>query len=75
MWPDLVAPAVLLLINRYVPLALTILGPVIVNIILTIVLMSPQGLPMAALLLILWPLAAWPHRSMFFAFLQPRPAN
>src|ERR1700734_2615346 len=48
-----VAPAVLLLINRYVPLALTILGPVIVNIILTIVLMSPQGLPMAALLLIL----------------------
>jgi putative oxidoreductase len=70
-----VVPAFLLLINRYVPLALTVLGPVIVNIVLTIVLMSPQVFPMAVLLLILWPLAAWPHRSLFFPLLQQRAAN
>ena len=35
----------LLLLNRFVPLALTILGPVIVNILLTGILMAHQGLP------------------------------
>ncbi|MGD0157614.1 MAG: hypothetical protein ABSB50_16075 [Terracidiphilus sp.] len=70
-----VVPAILLLVNRYVPLALVILGPVIVNIVLTIVLMSPKGLPMAVALLILWPLAAWPVRSVFFALLRQRVAG
>src|SRR6202051_4997025 len=42
-----VIPAVLLLINRYVPLALTLLGPVIVNILLFHALMAPDGLPLA----------------------------
>jgi hypothetical protein len=70
-----VAPAILLLINRYVPLALVILGPVIVNIVLTIVLMSPKGLPMAVALLILWPLTAWPVRSVFFPLLRQRVAS
>ena len=67
-----VAPAVLLLINRYVPLALAVLGPVIVNIVLTIVLMSPKAFPMAILLVILWIFAAWPVRSAFFPLLQQR---
>jgi hypothetical protein len=70
-----VAPAILLLVNRYVPLALTLLGPVIFNICLTIVLLTPQGLPMAVLLVILWPLAAWPVRSVFFPLLQPKVAD
>src|ERR1700682_6284266 len=39
--------AVLLLINRYVPLALTLLAPVIVNILLFHVLMAPSGLLLA----------------------------
>ncbi len=39
--------AVLLLINRYVPLALTLLAPIIVNILLIHVLMLPSGLPLA----------------------------
>jgi putative oxidoreductase len=69
-----VALAILLLVNRYVPLALTLLGPIIVNIFLTILLMMPQVLPMAIFLVILWPLAAWPYRTMFFKFLEPRPA-
>jgi putative oxidoreductase len=70
-----VAPAILLFVNRFVPLALVVLGPVIVNICLTIVLLTPQGLPMAVLLVVLWPLAAWPYRSVFFQFLQPRATN
>lgn len=67
-----VAPAVLLLINCFVPLALIVLGPVIVNIVLTIILMSPKMLPMAIVLVILWILAAWRVRSAFFPLLQPR---
>src|ERR1700681_4102096 len=37
----------LLLVGRYIPLALTILGPVIVNILLYHLLMDLKGLPMA----------------------------
>src|SRR5947209_12445553 len=37
----------LLLIGRYVPLGLTLLGPVIVNILLFHVFMDPSGLPLA----------------------------
>src|ERR1700691_5000759 len=40
-----VVPAILLLINRYVPLALVVLGPIIVNILITQVLMGPSMLP------------------------------
>jgi len=37
----------LLLINRYVPLALVLLGPVIVNIVLFHACLAPAGLPIA----------------------------
>ena len=70
-----VAAAILLLINRFVPLALVILGPVIVNICLTSLLMTPHGSPMGAILLILWLLAAWRVRSVFFPLLQQRVAD
>src|SRR5712675_2904487 len=43
-----------LLINRYVPLALTILGPIIVNILLFHALMNPEGLGLALFVTILW---------------------
>ena len=48
----------LLLINRYVPLALVLLGPVIVNIFFFHALMAPAGLPMAILVVILWAIVA-----------------
>jgi putative oxidoreductase len=67
-----VAPAVLLLINRYVPLALLVLGPVIVNIFLTGVLIAPSAIPPGIVLTILWILAAWRVRSVFFPLLEPR---
>jgi putative oxidoreductase len=44
----------LLLLNRYVPLALILLGPVLVNILMFHSLMAPEGLPMALLTSVLW---------------------
>lgn len=45
---------VLLLANRFVPLALILLGPVLVNILLFHSLMAPEGLPLALFATILW---------------------
>ncbi|HWW23766.1 MAG TPA: hypothetical protein VNY78_07670 [Edaphobacter sp.] len=45
---------VLLLLNRFVPLALLMLGPVIVNILLFHTFMAPEGLPMALFATVLW---------------------
>ena len=44
----------LLLINRYVPLALTILGPVIVNILLFHLLLNHEGLGGALVVTVFW---------------------
>jgi putative oxidoreductase len=44
----------LLLANRFVPLALTLLGPVLVNILLFHVLIEPGGLPLAVVVAVLW---------------------
>jgi putative oxidoreductase len=55
----------LLLINRYVPLALTLLGPVIFNILLFHSFMAPAGLPMAFIVTVLWLVTAWGVRSAF----------
>lgn len=46
--------AVLLLVNRFVPLALVLLGPVIVNIFFFHALMAPEGLPLAIIVVVLW---------------------
>ena len=45
---------VLLLVNRFVPLALLLLGPVLVNILLFHTFMAPEGLPMALFAILLW---------------------
>src|SRR5947199_8514003 len=45
--------AVLLLVNLYVPLALTLLAPIIVNILLIHILMLPSGLPLALVVTVL----------------------
>ena len=44
----------LLLANRYVPLALILLGPVLVNILIFHSLMAPEGLPLALVATVLW---------------------
>ena len=49
-----VVGGVLLLSGRFIPLALTLLGPVIVNIVLFHACMDPKGLPLAIVVLVLW---------------------
>jgi putative oxidoreductase len=44
----------LLLANRYVPLGLLLLGPVLVNILIFHSLMAPEGLPLALVATVLW---------------------
>jgi uncharacterized membrane protein YphA (DoxX/SURF4 family) len=46
--------AVLLLVNRFVPLALVLLGPVIFNIFFFHALMAPEGIPLAIVVVVLW---------------------
>jgi len=63
---------ILLLANRFVPLALTLLGPVIVNIFFFHALMDPGGLPRAAFVIVLWFLVAYSVRSAFAGIFQQR---
>ena len=64
--------AVLLLINRYVPLALTLLAPIIVNILLFHLLMAPTGLSLAIVVAMLWIVVFLGVRSAFCGLLQQR---
>jgi putative oxidoreductase len=66
------AGAILLLTNRYVPLALTLLAPIIVNILLFHVLMALNGLPLALVVTVLWIIVFLSVRSAFAGLLQPR---
>jgi putative oxidoreductase len=56
---------VLLLVNRYVPLGLTLLGPVIVNILLFHMLLNHTGLAFAIVVAILWCIVAYRLRQYF----------
>lgn len=67
-------PGILLLINRYVPLALTILAAQIVNILTThILVMHGNGLiPMPIVVVVCWLLVFWPVRSAFAGIFQAK---
>jgi putative oxidoreductase len=67
-----VAGGVLLLVNRFVPLALTLLGPVIVNVFFFHLLMAPPGLPVAIFVVILWGIVAIRHRQSFWGIFVQR---
>jgi len=56
---------VLLLVNRYVPLGLVLLGPVIVNIFFFHLLMDRSGLPLAIVVVVLWGIVALRYRQYF----------
>lgn len=60
-----VAGGALLLVNRYVPLALVLLGPVIVNIISYHVFLNPSGAPLAIVVVVLWGIVFYSHRQYF----------
>jgi putative oxidoreductase len=64
----------LLLINRYVPLGLTILGPIIVNILCYHLLLYHMGVGIAVVVAILWGIIAFYHRQAFSGlFVQKSP--
>jgi len=68
---QLVAGA-LLLANRFVPLALALLAPVIVNILLFHCLMAPEGLPLACVATLLWAVGFARKRSAFAGLFAAR---
>jgi hypothetical protein len=65
-------PAILLLVNRYVPLALTLLGPVLANIVLFHVFMEPSGLVLPLILSVLWAVVFYRHRAAFAGIFRAR---
>jgi hypothetical protein len=69
-----IVPAVLLLVNRYVPLALTILAAIIFNILAFHIFMAPAGLPLAIFVAVLWALAFSNVREAFSGLFQSRVA-
>ena len=56
---------VLLLVNRFVPLALIVLGAITANIVLFHAFMAPSGLPVAVFVLALLALTFWNVREAF----------
>ena len=66
-----VAGGLLLLTGRWAPLGLTLLGPVIVNILSFHVLMAPAGLPMAMVVSALALFLVWSYRQNFAGLVRP----
>ena len=62
----------LLLVNRYVPLAVAILAPVLVNILTFHALMAPSGLPLALFVALLWIVIFIEVRPAFSGLFQSR---
>ena len=64
----------LLLSNRFVPLALALLAPNVVNIVLFHSVLAPGGLPVALMVLALELFAAWSYRDAYASMLRARTA-
>ena len=62
----------LLLVNRYVPLAVAILAPVLVNILTFHALMAPSGFPLALFVALLWIVIFVEVRPAFSGLFQSR---
>jgi putative oxidoreductase len=66
---------VLLLANRLVPLALVMLGPIVVNIFFFHALMAPSGILRALAVAFLWLMVAGFHRRYFAGIFTVRAEN
>ena len=60
-----IAGGALLLVNRFVPLGLVLLGPVIVNIVLYHVFLNLAGVALAIVVVVLWLIVFYGHRQYF----------
>ena len=70
-----ILPGLLLLANRYVPLALVLLGAMIFNIdaINVLIVRNGPGFGTASFITLLWALVYWHERASFRSLLRPRP--
>jgi putative oxidoreductase len=68
-----VIAGVLLLVDRYVPLAVAMLAPIIVNILTFHASMAPSGLPLALFVAGLWAVIFVDVRPAFAGLFQSRP--
>ena len=66
-----VISGLLLLVGRFVPLALTLLAGVIFNILVFHALLAPEGFPPAIVVTLLELSLLWRYRSAFAGILQP----
>ena len=66
-----VAGGLLLLLGRFVPLGLTLVGPVIVNILAFHIFMDNSGLPIALVVAALGLFLLWRHRQSFAGLVKP----
>ena len=57
----------LLVFNRLVPLALVVLGPIVVNILFFHILMAPAGALRAWVVTFLWLVVLWAYRKYFMS--------
>jgi uncharacterized membrane protein YphA (DoxX/SURF4 family) len=62
----------LLLLNRFVPLALVLIAPVIVNIVAFHAFLAPSSIVMALVILALEIYLAWAYRKAYYSLLTPR---
>jgi len=63
----------LLLTGRYGPLGLTLVGPVVVNILAFHIFMAPSGLPVALVVSVLALFLLWSYREHFVGLVKPVP--
>jgi uncharacterized membrane protein YphA (DoxX/SURF4 family) len=68
----MVVSGVLLLVGRFIPLALVLLGPVLVNILIFHIVMAPRGIGMGLFATLLWLLVAYQVRSAFTGLFQAK---
>jgi putative oxidoreductase len=65
----------LLLLNRFVPMALFVLAPIVLNILFFHFFMDPGGIPRALFVLVLWVLAALGFPDMFLVLFRSKPSQ
>ena len=63
---------ILFLINRFVPLGLVLLGPVLFNILIFHIVMLPKTIGMGIFATLLWFLVFWQHRAAFDRLFEAR---
>lgn len=67
-----IAAGLALLGNRFVPLALTVLAPIVVNIVAFHLFLAPAGIAIPAVVLVLELYLAWTYRAAFAPMLHAR---